>query len=172
MGIKTSFYYRGECRTPKSEFRRLSILGIENRNNYRSQVHVSDALRMQNGHDCQNKNATSLPPLKFIRLQSSRWKPILQGGFDPAGSRKYFRKILFGDIRELIRLKRGPMRTERRPLPTRLVNKGIWWRRGDSNSRPQHCERCALPTELRPHKKFIFHRTEANYRGRFGVVQL
>jgi hypothetical protein len=25
-----------------------------------------------------------------------------------------------------------------------------WWRRWDSNPRPQRCERCALPTELRP----------------------
>ena len=25
------------------------------------------------------------------------------------------------------------------------------WRRRDSNPRPQRCERCALPTELRPH---------------------
>ena len=27
-----------------------------------------------------------------------------------------------------------------------------WWRRWGSNPRPQHCERCALPTELRPHE--------------------
>ena len=27
----------------------------------------------------------------------------------------------------------------------------IKWRRRDSNPRPQRCERCALPTELRPH---------------------
>ena len=26
-----------------------------------------------------------------------------------------------------------------------------WWRRGGSNSRPSHCERDALPAELRPH---------------------
>jgi site-specific DNA recombinase len=26
-----------------------------------------------------------------------------------------------------------------------------WWSRRGSNPRPQHCERCALPTELRPH---------------------
>ena len=26
-----------------------------------------------------------------------------------------------------------------------------WWRRGGSNSRPRHCERRALPAELRPH---------------------
>src|SRR5574344_1512617 len=25
-----------------------------------------------------------------------------------------------------------------------------WWSRGESNPWPQHCERCALPTELRP----------------------
>ena len=27
----------------------------------------------------------------------------------------------------------------------------FWWRRGGSNSRPSHCERDALPAELRPH---------------------
>jgi hypothetical protein len=26
----------------------------------------------------------------------------------------------------------------------------LWWRRGGSNSRPSHCERDALPAELRP----------------------
>ncbi len=26
-----------------------------------------------------------------------------------------------------------------------------WWRYGDSNPRPTHCERVALPTELYPH---------------------
>ena len=28
----------------------------------------------------------------------------------------------------------------------------VWWSRQDSNLRPSHCERDALPTELRPHK--------------------
>ncbi len=28
----------------------------------------------------------------------------------------------------------------------------LWWSRGGSNSRPSHCERDALPTELRPHE--------------------
>ena len=32
-----------------------------------------------------------------------------------------------------------------KPRPLR-----IWWSRGESNSRPSHCERDALPTELRP----------------------
>ena len=31
-----------------------------------------------------------------------------------------------------------------------------WWRRGGSNSRPSHCERDALPAELRPHDGFKF----------------
>src|SRR5215471_3881386 len=35
------------------------------------------------------------------------------------------------------RRKRGGLREE-------------WWRRGGSNSRPSHCERDALPAELRP----------------------
>ncbi len=30
-----------------------------------------------------------------------------------------------------------------------------WWRRGGSNSRPRHCERRALPTELHPHSDDI-----------------
>lgn len=29
----------------------------------------------------------------------------------------------------------------------------LWWRQRDSNPRPQRCERCALPTELCPHRK-------------------
>ena len=29
-----------------------------------------------------------------------------------------------------------------------------WWRYGDSNPRPRHCERRALPTELYPRKRF------------------
>src|SRR5215467_9309951 len=32
-----------------------------------------------------------------------------------------------------------------------LQDKEYWWRRGGSNSRPSHCERDALPAELRPH---------------------
>ena len=44
------------------------------------------------------------------------------------------------------------------PLPTEpLPFTGLsldWWRQGGSNPRPQHCERCALPTELCPHKHF------------------
>ena len=36
-----------------------------------------------------------------------------------------------------------------------LIAQGLgeqWWRRGGSNSRPSHCERDALPAELRPHE--------------------
>ena len=33
----------------------------------------------------------------------------------------------------------------------RLNRKAEWWSRQDSNLRPSHCERDALPTELRPH---------------------
>lgn len=32
---------------------------------------------------------------------------------------------------------------------------GGWWRRGGSNSRPRHCERRALPAELRPHSDWM-----------------
>ena len=40
-----------------------------------------------------------------------------------------------------------------RPVMRRraLLARWMWWRRRESNPRPQHCERCALPTELRPH---------------------
>ena len=48
---------------------------------------------------------------------------------------------------------------QRRPAcaneTTRCASDGlwkVWWRRGGSNSRPSHCERDALPAELRPHK--------------------
>ena len=34
-------------------------------------------------------------------------------------------------------------------------NSSRWWSRWGSNPRPQHCERCALPTELRPHARRI-----------------
>ena len=33
-----------------------------------------------------------------------------------------------------------------------------WWSRGESNPWPHHCERCALPTELRPHRRAISRR--------------
>ena len=32
-----------------------------------------------------------------------------------------------------------------------VTRKPDWWSRGGSNSRPSHCERDALPSELRPH---------------------
>ena len=38
---------------------------------------------------------------------------------------------------------------------SREIRKKIWWRRWDSNPRPQRCERCALPAELRPHSVSI-----------------
>ncbi len=37
------------------------------------------------------------------------------------------------------------------PFAKPQPGKAKWWRRRDSNPRPQHCERCALPTELLPH---------------------
>src|SRR5208283_2714650 len=41
-----------------------------------------------------------------------------------------------------------------------LVGRGHWmtgwWRRGGSNSRPSHCERDALPAELRPPLKWKY----------------
>ena len=43
----------------------------------------------------------------------------------------------------------GFFRTYAAP-PVRRFRKN-WWSRSGSNRRPQRCERCALPTELRPH---------------------
>ena len=37
-----------------------------------------------------------------------------------------------------------------------------WWRRGGSNSRPSHCERDALPAELRPHEDRNYSRNGAS----------
>ena len=36
----------------------------------------------------------------------------------------------------------------------------IWWRRGGSNSRPSHCERDALPAELRPRTAYSIHKNQ------------
>ena len=38
----------------------------------------------------------------------------------------------------------------------RAVFSVCWWRRGGSNSRPSHCERDALPAELRPQYSLPF----------------
>ena len=35
--------------------------------------------------------------------------------------------------------------------PRITLGMDMWWSRGGSNSRPSHCERDALPAELRPH---------------------
>ena len=43
-------------------------------------------------------------------------------------------------------------KTKRAGMKPALWNGG-WWRRGGSNSRPRHCERRALPAELRPHDR-------------------
>src|SRR5262244_3100317 len=53
-----------------------------------------------------------------------------------------------------------------------------WWRRGGSNSRPSHCERDALPAELRPHafratgspQEFDYHDTLGAPRAASGRI--
>src|SRR6185295_16247597 len=40
-----------------------------------------------------------------------------------------------------------------RPNPLGFGRFFFKWSGGESNSRPHHCERCALPTELPPHTK-------------------
>src|SRR5262249_36020487 len=54
----------------------------------------------------------------------------------------------------------GRSKNERPPVAAAV---SFWWRRGGSNSRPSHCERDALPAELRPH--FLEARAEF-YNGR------
>src|SRR5450432_2322462 len=49
------------------------------------------------------------------------------------------------------RSKDGSRWCQRNKKATTIVALFIWWRRGGSNSRPSHCERDALPAELRPH---------------------
>src|SRR5690606_31153291 len=45
-----------------------------------------------------------------------------------------------------------------------------WWRRGGSNSRPSHCERDALPAELRPHgARHYIGAGQAGQSGHFGT---
>ena len=40
-----------------------------------------------------------------------------------------------------------------------------WWSRGGSNSRPPHCERGALPAELRPHAtQSVYTRVTSRYQ--------
>ena len=39
----------------------------------------------------------------------------------------------------------------------------VWWSRGGSNSRPSHCERDALPAELRPRKEGEVSPYKENY---------
>src|ERR1041384_4116736 len=48
-----------------------------------------------------------------------------------------------------MKLKRPPLSTTSRDVC--MLSGGSWWSRQDSNLRPSHCERDALPTELRPH---------------------
>lgn len=44
------------------------------------------------------------------------------------------------------------------PGPTVLpISPDTWWSLRGSNPRPQHCQRCVLPIELRPHT-FRFQR--------------
>ena len=35
------------------------------------------------------------------------------------------------------------------------VLSNLWWSLWGSNPRPQHCQRCALPTELKPHYQTV-----------------
>ena len=51
--------------------------------------------------------------------------------------------------------KRAPVGGRRPTIPLAYPLEDVegknWWSRGGSNSRPSHCERDALPAELRPH---------------------
>src|SRR5438067_3861836 len=45
------------------------------------------------------------------------------------------------------------VRSQNKKPTRRIVGFEEWWRRRGSNPRPSHCERDALPAELRPHAK-------------------
>ena len=48
----------------------------------------------------------------------------------------------------------GALLPRLKPMPWPDMRFGVhWWSRGGSNSRPSHCERDALPAELRPLRK-------------------
>src|SRR5258706_14655485 len=53
-----------------------------------------------------------------------------------------------GESAESVQQPRGP---DSRRFPLNGCVSSWWWRRRGSNPRPSHCERDALPAELRPH---------------------
>ena len=75
------------------------------------------------------------------------WPPAAQANRTPRGARILGKKTKF---------RRRQKRARRRCEPL-----CVWWRRGGSNSRPSHCERDALPAELRPHERLQFIKTGA-----------
>jgi hypothetical protein len=50
---------------------------------------------------------------------------------------------------------------ETRGCATRSPKGEAWWSQAGSNRRPHHCERCALPAELWPHRDRLMGKTAA-----------
>jgi hypothetical protein len=74
-------------------------------------------------------------------------------------------------------LRRGSLRALR---PDRLAPacraeareaSGGWWSQAGSNRRPHHCERCALPAELWPHRGRLMGKTAAGNRRHLSPAQ-
>src|SRR5690606_31170659 len=79
------------------------------------------------------------------------------GGFSSCGMRRGLTEPVAFATRLLARLTAGRWTGDagqKKKGPTDLGRWGpaVTWRRTGSNRRPSHCERDALPTELRPHK--------------------
>ena len=66
---------------------------------------------------------------------------VKRRNFSPA----FKAKVALAEIREEAKLKAGHHWMLK------------WWSGGESNSRPSHCERDALPTELPPHAEGKFY---------------
>ncbi len=58
------------------------------------------------------------------------------------------------------RTPRGVGESRKKKGQPRTVALEYWWRRGGSNSRPSHCERDALPAELRPRMAYSIHKNQ------------
>ena len=77
-----------------------------------------------------------------------------KGAGAPGGTRTHdtrFRKPVLYPLSYRGGPKAGKACLRRDPPLITDRGRGAWWRWGDSNPRPLHCERSALPTELHPH---------------------
>jgi hypothetical protein len=59
-----------------------------------------------------------------------------------------------------------------KPVTTSAEGTKEKWSRRGSNPQPQHCERCALPVELRPRMMKFYLRKQEGQSTAFGVLRL